>query len=135
VSVLGPGVANTKEQVPAPEVNAPEQLSPVAALTVTKPVGVVIPVTVKSTVTDCPSGSDGSGVFEVIAAELVALTAKVDWLALVAAKLLRAGQEAVRVQVPVPLIMVTLSPAMEHAPPAAQKEWKANSGGRGSWGA
>jgi hypothetical protein len=117
VSVLGPEVAKTKEQLPPPEISVPEQLSPVEALMLTDPVGMVIPVTVKSTVTACP-GSDGSGVFDVIVAVLIAFRAKVDWLAVAAVKLFDAGHEAVREQVPEPLIMVTVSPRREQAPVA-----------------
>ena len=42
--------------------------------------------------------------------------AAVDWLAEAARKLLSAGEFAVRLHVPVPLVIVTVLPAIEQAP-------------------
>ena len=73
-----PAVARLREQLPAATV--PVHVSSAPSLTVTLPVGVPLPVTVKPTVTACPSG-DGLGVWEVIVVVLPALADAVDWLA------------------------------------------------------
>jgi len=56
-----------------------EQLWPVLAFTVTVPVGGVVPVTLKVTVTICPT-RDGLGRLEAIVVVLGAFRAAVDWV-------------------------------------------------------
>jgi len=78
VSVQAPAVVSVNEQLPAPEVSAPEHVTVVAlslAVTVTLPVGVVAPATpatLKATVTDC-AVVEGFGVLDVIVVVLLAL--------------------------------------------------------------
>jgi hypothetical protein len=78
--VLAPVLLKTIEQLPAPPLSDPLQVSPVLAFTVTEPVGVPFPVTLKLTVTACVT-TEGLGEFAVIAVVLVAFAAVMDWLA------------------------------------------------------
>jgi len=71
VKVLAPALLKTIEQLPAPEISDPLQVSPVLAFTVTEPVGVPFPLTVKLTVTACPT-MEGLGKFAVMAVVLAA---------------------------------------------------------------
>src|SRR5512133_2916483 len=80
VIVLVPGVKKVSEQLPAPAVSVPVQLSPVVAVTVTLPVGGVVPVTVNGTDTAWPT-TEGLAQAVPIAVVLAALVAAVDWLA------------------------------------------------------
>ena len=80
VSVLDPGVLKVNEQLPAPALSGPLQVSPVLAFTVTVPVGEPLPVTLKPTATACPT-LEGLGVLEAITVVLPSFTAVVDWLA------------------------------------------------------
>jgi hypothetical protein len=78
VSAFGPGLVGVSEQDPDPPDRVPGalQLSPVPSLTVTVPVGVPLPgglaVTVKLTVTACPT-DDGLTEVLVIAVEVLSL--------------------------------------------------------------
>lgn len=73
-SVRLPAVAKVIEQLPDPELIAALQDSPVLAVTVTLPVGVVTPVTLKAMATDWKA-FEGLGAFEVIVVVLAAFAA------------------------------------------------------------
>ena len=86
MSVHAPAVVNVNEQLPTPEARVPEQVTVVElnlAVTVTLPVGVVTPATLKPTVTSC-AVVDGFGVFDVMVVVLVAFFAATLFVTLVA---------------------------------------------------
>jgi hypothetical protein len=71
---------NVNWQLPEPPVNVTgPQLGPELEVTVTVPVGTVVPVTLKLTVTNCPTRA-GLGRLETIAVVLPAFAAAVVWL-------------------------------------------------------
>lgn len=74
VMVRGPAVRKVNRQLPFPADKVALQDSPVVAVTLTVPVGLLTAVTVTLTVTACEM-FDGLGVFETIVAVLVALVA------------------------------------------------------------
>ena len=116
VRLRDPAVAKVIEQFPAAEARVPVQVSPVLAVTVTVPVGTVVPVALNEIATDWPV-VDGFGLFEVIVVELVAFWAATCCTTAGAAlKSTLPACVAVSVQFPVPLVIFTVAPESEHAP-------------------
>lgn len=118
MSVFVPLFTKVIEQLPAWEESVPVQDSPVLAVTVTDPVGPApVPAAEKLTVTACWR-LEGFGVCEAIVVVLVALTAAVRCvLGEGDMYFASAAQVAVRVQVPVPLDIVTRALAFAGVPP------------------
>ena len=117
-NVRGPVDAKVIEQVPVPAVSALVQDSPVFAATETEPEGEVMPLTLKLMTTGWEM-LDGFGVVELIVVALFAFAAATVLTDCTGAYEPLPACEAVSVQVPVPLVMVTVALLIIQTPEAA----------------